>query len=432
MKERPMKGVFLKNSSASRVKLSPSDYAGDLKSYVSLARAETHQGEFLDWVWEDVQNVTVKTTEDLSSQITGTDRLFTVSNTPIVSGPGNIIVADNFRQVELTLDGEVLHAEDINGKTGSILVPYCPAVGQTLLATYYYKNLTPPGRYYVELISTTQYVIDPLYIVEDEVVINKTTGLELTASLDHGGLYGDFDVLYTKKNDNSNEIVLVKGDDYTITTGGLITFNNPLISDSTLYANYRWVGSTLGPFLIPDNFHYDNKNLQGIILAFSGRKVVGDKAVIIVYPDREQAAMVYSAHWRMTFDIDVFSRDPMELAELTDFVVDDMWTRKRQRLISAGLTMEELEPSGESEDPYDANTTDLYYHNSINMVMMTEWKKIVPYVVEIMDFDTKLYMYMKYNKYLITEDGRSFDLILYPVTKEFEVKYPSEGFPRYY
>ena len=436
--ERPMHGVILRNSSATRIKLSADDYAGDLKSHLTLAKAETYESLFLDWVWEDSTNMTDHIVEeDLSSQITGTStvgttRLFYTQYKPIIAGYNNTDIADNFRQVDITLDGEVIHADMIDGKKGAILIPDAPTVGQELKVSYYRSKFTPPGRYYVQLLDELNFVIDPMYVVDDELVIEKTTGIELTASLENSGIYGDFDVLYTKKTDFSEKIYLVKDTDYTLTEAGLITFLNALPSSTSLYASYRWVGTTMGPFPIPKDYEYDNTSLPGVVMSFGNQKIVGDKVVIIVYSAREPAAKVYSGHWSMSFDIEVFTRDPMELSDLTDFIVDDMWSRKRLKLITDGLTIEELNPTGEVEEPYDNNTTDLYYKNTINMVIMTEWQRFVPYLTKLLDYDTKLYTYMKNKDYIITNDNRVLELNVTPINKTFEVKYPKIGYPKIY
>lgn len=437
-KERPMRGVILRNASASRIKLSADDYAADLKSHVAWAHVENHEGKFLDWVWEDEQNVTKRVeNEDVSSQVTGdanvgTNRVFQVANYPIVAGYFNTKLADNFRQVDVLVDGDKVFPVEVDGAKGQVHLPISPTAGQTVTISYNYKNIADPGRYYIELVSTSQYVIDPLYFVKSEVVIEKTTGTETTANLAHGGLIDNLETLYIKKYARSLSIELVSGADYTIDTStGEITLLVPLPSNTTLYANYRWVGSTMGPFDIPSDFHYDNSSIPGVVLAFGNQKILNDKLVVIVYPEREKAAKVYSGHWSMNFDIDVFTRDTIELPDLTDFIIDDMWSRKRLRLISEGLTIEEMDPGGESEEVYDQNTGDLYYKNSIALRMMTEWKRFTPYLTEIVDFDTKLYLYRQHNKYFNLEGGRQMEINVYPYEKEFTVKYPEAGYPKY-
>lgn len=434
--ERPSMAVILRNASASRIKLSADDAAGTLKSHLALAKAENSPAGCLEWVWEDAINMTgLKHDEDLSSQIQGTstygqNRVFYTSLKPIISGKGNTVYADNFRQVYITLNGLQTLPEYVNGQKGMIVLPKAPVVGDVLKVSYYYNNLTPPGRYYLEIVAPGQYVIDPLYQVTDEEVITETTGHEVTASLLHGNLYGDFDVLYTLKMRSSNKIYLEKGTDYTITTAGVITFLQPLPVGTSLFANYRYGGATMGPFNIPEPFHYDNTVLPGVILAFSNQLDVGTKMVIIVYPKREPAASVRSGHYRMSFEMEVFAKDPIQLPDLTDHIVNYIWANRRQQLISEGLTIEEFDPTGESEEAFDTNTGDLYYKNSLNMQIMTEWKKYDPFNTDIMDFDTKLYQYINEKAYIVTLQNKMLELKLQPYTVPFEVKYPKVGFAR--
>lgn len=437
-KERPMMGVVLQNASSSRVKLSPDDYAAALKSHLGLARAENHRDDrFIEWVWEDQINLTkYQENEDLTSQITGTstwgtNRVFYMQQQPL-AGQHNTILADNFRQINVRLNGQLVHAEYVNGKEKMFMLPAPPLVGDTLTVSYWYSNLTPPGRYYVELINTTQFVIDPLYVIDGEQVIEKTTGTELTAQLDNSDIFPELDVLYTKYGPNSNKIYLEKGTDYTLDSTGLITFLTALTPNTTLYADYRWIGQTLGPFDIPDNFHYVHDALPGVIFAFGNMREVGQRMVLIVYDKREMAATVYSGHFNMSMDIVTFTRDPQQLADLTDHVINEIWNNRRLRLMDEGLTITEMDPAGESEEPYDVNTGDLYYKNAIRLEIMTEWKKFVPALYEIRDFNTLLYQRLKTVDYDINYQGKLFEIRLNPNQEPFEVKYPTVGYPRYF
>ena len=444
--ERESLAVVLKNASASRIKLSADDSAGTLKSHLALAKAGNKPTGCLEWVWEDAAHMTgLIQGEDLSSQIQGTstfgqNRVFYTAVKPIISGYHNTVPADNFRQVTVKKNGLPCFPEYVNGSKGMIILPMAPVVGDTLTIDYYYSSLTPPGRYYIEVISGRRFVIDPLYQVRDEEVITRTTGLETTVSLAHGGLFGEFEVLYTMMRKSSNKLYLKKSttptptldDDYTITTAGVITFLRPLPKDTSLFANYRWSpGTTMGPFDIPEDFHYNNTALPGVVLAFSNQLDEGTKMVVIVYPQREPAASVYSGHYRMSFDIEVFAKDPIQLPDLTDHIINEIWSNRRLKLMEEGLTIEEMDPTGESEEPFDNNTGDLYYKNSISLQMMTEWKKFVPFNTEIMDFDTKLYQYMNLKDYIVTNQDKVLELRLQPGAVPFEVVYPKTGYARY-
>ncbi|MBD3262631.1 MAG: hypothetical protein GF334_13340, partial [Candidatus Altiarchaeales archaeon] len=369
-KETPMTGVVLRNANSSRTKLSPDDFAGTLKSHVALARAEGKDGRFLVWAWEDTTHLTKHVeNEDVSGQTAGssswgTNRLFYVDHKPIMAGFNNTTLADNFRQITVTVNGEVTHAEFVDGKRGLFMLPTAPKTTDTVLVSYHYGNLALPGRYYIEIEDSSHFLIDPLYIVKKEEVIAKTTGTELTAQLDNSGLYGDFDVLYTQKQPTSNKLYLTKNTDYTINQAGEIAFLNALPVGTTLYADYRWAGSTQGPFDIPTDYHYTNTAINGVTLAFGNEIEVGDRMVVIVYPDRQVAAQMYSGHFNMSFDLEVFTRTPQVLADLTDHILAEIWNNRRLPLMDEGITIEEMDPGGETEEPYDDNTGDFYYKNT--------------------------------------------------------------------
>lgn len=430
-KEREHMGVYMRNVSASRIKLSADDYAGSLKSHLAMARAQYHQGKFLDWVWEDSNNITKWEIEDISSQSDGNTRLFTLSR-QMISGQGNTKLANNVGQILVTINGTKVYPEFISGKNKLVMMPTCPAPTDVIKVGYYYKNLTPAGRYYVRIATPELFDISPLYQVTAEEVILRTTGTETTVNLDNSNLLSGNELLYTKQSSNSHKIYLDRNTDYIINnTTGEITFLSPLIANTTLYANYRWIGDLLGPFSIPkEKYHYVNDALPGVILAFGNEIVVEDQLVLIVFEDREVAAKVYSGHWSMNFDIEVFGRDPIQLPELTDQIVDHMWS-KREKLISEGLTLEELEPTGEVEEVYVEGTNDQYYKNTITMNMMTEWKRINAYKYELLDYNTMLTAAVKTYEYVVNNQGVMLQLYLEPIYKTVDIVYPKIGYPRY-
>lgn len=436
--ERPERGIILRSTTSSRIKLSPDDFAYTMKSYVGQARAENKGGKFLQWVWENREKTSERIEdEDLSGQITGTatngtNRFFYTQHRPILAGYNNDDVANNFRQIDLKLNGEVVHAEFLDGSRGLIVLPMAPVVGDTLTVSYYKSIMSAPGRYYLEIVEGNKFVVDPLLQVKKEEVIDITTGTELTAQLAHSGLYGNFDILYVMKGvSGDSRINLERGIDYTVDASGLVTFLNHLPVGYTLYADYRYVVPTLGPFPIPEPLHYDDTAIPGVILCFNKQVEVGDKAVVIVYPERQLSASVYSGHYRMSFDIDIFSRHPEESAEMTDHIIHEIWGNRRVLLIDEGLTIEEMDQTGETEDVYDTNTGDFYYKQSVSMQMMTEWKKFVPTLWDIQDYDEALYTYLKTSRYLVTPDNKVLELQISPVHNVFEVTYPKTGYPRY-
>ena len=82
---------------------------------------------------------------------------------------------------------------------------------------------------------------------------------------------------------------------------------------------------------------------------------------------------------------------------------------KKISSINEGITIQSFEPGGEHEEEYDTNTTDLTYHMSVPMTLLTEWKRFEPYLTEIMDYNMDINFYPKQSDYLVTKDGRILD-----------------------
>jgi hypothetical protein len=437
-KERVSSGVVLKNVSFNRHKLSPDDFVGVLKSHCAVAHAGNHPGEFLEWVWEDAANVVKRAKEDVSSQIDGTNRFITLSHSPITQGPGNTELADNFRQVDVYLDGERTYAESVDAKKGIIALYGAPASGVSVDVSYYYKNVTPPGRYYIEIVRDStelKYVVNPLYAIKNEVVIENAKGNELGGDLQNQNVMTDQVILYMKKAGTDYSIKLIRGEEYTVTVAGEVEFIGgfSMEPNTNLVAHYRWIGEEMGPIVIPDNNHYDYKTIEGVVLCFNDKVNEGDKAVLIVYPNREVSARVYGGHFNVSVDLEVFTLDTVQLPGMVDYIVNDLWNNKRLRLMDEGITIDDLDSSGETEEAYDENTGDLYYKNSLSMTIMTEWKKFVPVVFEVLDFDLSFQtVTVQTNKYVHLFQNRvvSMDSELRPKGEPFEVKYPKPGYPR--
>jgi len=429
-KERENIGVYMKNASANRIKLSADDFAGSLVSHVALCKVGTFESRFLEWVWEDLTNLTdYQRDEDVSSQIDGKTRLVTLQR-QMISGLNNTVLASNPGQVLVMINGSKVYAEFVDGKRKAVMLPLAPAAGSNVLISYYYKKLTPPGYYYISLIDEQVYDISPLYEVTAEEVVVKASGSELSVTLQNTNIFNGSERLYTRMNKFSYNIYLVNGTDYTIDyTTGVVTLLTHLPVGTNLYANYKWIGAVMGPFNIPEDYHYDNVSLPGVSMCFGSQKIVGDQMVVVVYENRELAAEIFSGHWNMNFDIEVFGRDPIQLPELTDLVIDGLWA-KRNDLITEGLTIDALEPTGEVEEVYVEGTNDQYFKNSVSLVMMTEWKRIKPLPIRLLDFNIASYMNIKQKEYFVNDKGMYMYTNLEPPFGSIEVIPPKYGYPR--
>lgn len=82
----------------------------------------------------------LKTNEDVSSQFTGTNREFTVSLFPVVTGEGNGSSTFDPRQVSVTINGQPAGVAQVTGSTGKILLSSIPRTTDVVLVTYYFKR----------------------------------------------------------------------------------------------------------------------------------------------------------------------------------------------------------------------------------------------------------------------------------------------------
>lgn len=437
-KERTPHGIVLKNASFNRLKLSPDDYIGVLKSHFSSAHAGNHPGEFLEWVWEDTVNTVKYIKDDVSLQIDGLTREIQTSHSLITAGPGNTNLATNFRQIDVFINGTRAYADEIFPKEGRLRLYSAPPAGAEVIVGYYYKNIALPGRYYLEIVRDgpeLKYVVNPLYGVKDEIVIDNARGNELGGSLVNPNVIVDQANLYMKKPGTDYSIKLIRDTEYAIDASGTITFINgfSMVPSTNLVAYYRWVGEEIGPVELPKDKRYDNKTIQGVSICFNDNVNEGDKAVVLAYPTREVAAQVYGGHYVVSLDMEIFTMDTTQLPGMVDYVVNDLWDNKRIPLISEGITIEDIDSSGETEEVYDDNTGDLYYKNSISMTVMTEWKKFVPVLFEITDFDLNMQtLTVRSNPYLQLFQNRvvNMDAKLYPKKDPFEVEMVQPGYPR--
>jgi hypothetical protein len=78
--------------------------------------------------------------EDVSSQFTGTNKNFTVANFPIVTGNGEGNVATMPTNVIVTINGEPVAVNSVNGLTGAVTLVTIPTVTDIVRANYYYKR----------------------------------------------------------------------------------------------------------------------------------------------------------------------------------------------------------------------------------------------------------------------------------------------------
>ena len=428
--ERIQYGVVLRNTGSGMIRMSADNYLGELKSHVALARAENFPGYSIEWVREDARYVTsYQEDEDVSSQLGPTQRLFQVSKPPIVSGLGNTDLADNIGQVLVTINGRETPAEFVDGKNGLVLIPHAPNLGDAVKVSYYYKSISPAGRYYVVFTEDNQFEVDQLLCVEGETEIENTLGTETSLILPHSNIADGSDRLYLLSRNGSQPIILTKGTDYTLDIlTSTVTFLTPLLKNLKLLADYRYKGITTGPYTFAPYEEID-KAINGVVISIGRRAKKGDKQVVLLSNFREPMAQVYGGHWDMTLSLGVISKDSIQSGEMSDFLAEDFWGNKKNILEFEGITMTSITPSGETEEVFDSVSNDMYYETNVDINLMTEWQKFVPYLYKIKDLGIDLRGYPKMSDFYVTKN-----LTLEPITiisdQREVIKYPIVGYER--
>jgi hypothetical protein len=110
--------------------------------------------------------------EDVSPQFTGTENTFVVENKPIVTGDGSGKVATAPGSVIVTINGQNVAVNAINGLTGEVTLVQIPVVGDEVRANYYFKRRDT----YIELEdiseqvdgTTVSFKVDSLRIVKGD------------------------------------------------------------------------------------------------------------------------------------------------------------------------------------------------------------------------------------------------------------------------
>jgi len=78
--------------------------------------------------------------EDLSYQANGTNKTFTVSTFPIVTGTGSGVVSTNPNNIEVFVNTNRVVVNQLTGSTGQFTLQIAPAMGDTVIVNYYYKR----------------------------------------------------------------------------------------------------------------------------------------------------------------------------------------------------------------------------------------------------------------------------------------------------
>lgn len=231
-----------------------------------------------------------------------------------------------------------------------------------------------PGIYYIELTGDNEFYVDPLLNVPHEVP-TQVTATEYR--LQHVPVTGTLRLYEYPAN-----FMLEPDINYTTDDQGTIILAAALPTGCSLQAEYRYAGTSTGPYTILEN-RANTTAIPGVVLAFGRRNKIGDRMAVVVQSSRQPAALEYGGRWELTIDVDVMARDVYEQQEIADQSVIYLWGVARSRMSSEGLEMKDLSLGGESEEVYDENGDDYFYNASFSLTVETEWSIFVPLILSI-------------------------------------------------
>lgn len=380
--ERIQYGVVLRNTSASQIRLSPDNFMSDLFSHVRLTGEEKYPQTSIEWVRENQGHVTELYEENVSSRFDGTVRVFNTTY-EIVQGPGNTHYANSPGQVKVKINGTETVSKYVYGEDKEIWLYRAPQSTDTVTVEYYRRTIEKPGMFTLDFTGVNQFTVSALYIIENEAVITKIAGTETDADLVNQNIKEDSENLIIGYSDERGRLYsLIKDTDYTIDyTTGHIDFLVALDKNYTLYADYLYTPSSYsaGPytFKIYQEIH---TAIPGVVISIGRRAQKDDQQIIFVSEFREQQAKIYGGHWEMSLEMAVIAKDPLQMEEMSDRLVEYLWGERKNILENEGITLNSVEPTGESEEVHIETTGDLYYESSVSISVMTEWQLFEPYL----------------------------------------------------
>jgi hypothetical protein len=173
--------------------------------------------------------------------------------------------------------------------------------------------------------------------------------------------------------------LLKRGIDYSMDyPTGTLTFLNPLEPGLQIVADYA---TSLPPTSsYPFKPYQENHTaIPGVVLSIGRRARAGDQQLVFITPTREKQADIYGGHWDMALSLSVISKDTVQLEEMTDQIVNWLWGVRKNQLEFEGITLNSVEPTGESEESFDDLSGTMYYEQSVDISVMTEWQRFIPY-----------------------------------------------------
>jgi hypothetical protein len=392
--ERLQIGVVLRNSSASQIRMSADNYMADISSHVRLVKQRNYPGTSIEWVKEDEPNITNWYEEDFTTRVDPTQILYTTAY-QMLNGAGNTHYAESPLQIKILKNEVEIRALSVDGENKQVYLDVPPNSGDTLKICYYRRVLADPGMYQVSFLSDTEFVVRVMYQIEDELVIEKTTGLESSETLQRFPMSESseqFYLDYENRKDSDPVIYLQRNTEYSLDyVTGIVTFLQPLPANYILKASYyTQISDPWGPFTFKAYQEVHNA-IPGVVICMGRRAVADDLQGINVSKFREPQARIYGGHWNMTLSLGVIAKDSIQMEEMVDQIVNWLWAVRKNQLEYEGITLNRVEPTGESEETFIETTGDLYFESTVDVDLMSEWQKFTPYPYALRLFNITLW-----------------------------------------
>jgi len=238
------------------------------------------------------------------------------------------------------------------------------------------------GVYYIEVRSEVidvrgvpkeklVFYVDPLLeIIDERALMLEPRLYEVSAGSYHPGSLRVYEM--------PGSIPYYDNVNYTADpTTGRITLESPLAPNTYLSVDYRYAGTSSGPFPLPENGAVVEA-IPGVVLAFGRRAYDGDIMAVVIGDRRETVAKEYGGRWEMNIDFDIMARDVYAQGEITDRTLMYLYTDARDRLSTEGIEITMVSMGGEAEEIYDDTGDDYFYTANISMTVMTDWAIHVP------------------------------------------------------
>jgi hypothetical protein len=141
---------------------------------------------------------------------------------------------------------------------------------------------------------------------------------------------------------------------------------------------YTALSSQVGPYTFKP-YQEVHTAIPGVVICMARRAVLGDLQIVNVTNSREPQARIFGGHWNMSLSLGVISKDSIQMEEMVDQLVNWLWAVRKNRLEFEGITLNRVEPTGETEESFIESTGDLYFESTVDIDVMSEWQKFIPY-----------------------------------------------------